>query len=153
MFVSRFKLLFYSFRLKNPSKLAIGTDGGFAGESKFDIVKVNQLVVVTENGPIFIPLPDTELPEYVSNIAQAIIDHGGMKSKMQVDSWDASNEVAVSKYAESLIQLEGKGKISQDPTSWRCEMSGDCQDLVVSNVLDVFSIYRRKKVWTRIKGI
>jgi hypothetical protein len=81
--------------------------------------------VVTENGPVFIPLPENELPEYVSNVANAIIEHGGMKSMMQVDSWDASNEVAISKYAESLIQLQGKGKISQDPSSWKCEMSGD----------------------------
>lgn len=94
-------------------------------ESKFDIVKVNELVVVTDGGPVFFPLPNSELPEFVSNVANSIIEHGGMNSKMQVDSWDASNELAVSKYAESLIQLEGKGKISQDPTTWKCEMSGD----------------------------
>ena len=48
-----------------------------------------------------------------------------MKSKMQVDSWDASNDLAVSKYAMDLVQLHGKGKISQDPTTWKCEMSGE----------------------------
>lgn len=104
-------------------------------------MKVNQLVVVTENGPTFIPLPNTELPEYVSNVANAIIEHGGMKSMMQIDSWDASNEVAISKYAESLIQLQGKGKISQDPTSWKCEMSGDCRDSVCAHELCLFRSY------------
>lgn len=94
-------------------------------ESKFKIVKVNELVVVSDGGPIFFSLPNSELPEFVSNVANSIIEHGGMNSKMQVDSWDASNELVVSRYAESLIQLDGKGKISQDPSSWKCEMSGD----------------------------
>ena len=109
-----------------PSKLAIGTDGGFSTETKFDIIKVNQLVVITPNGPEFVSFPNSNLPEYVSNIVQAIIDHGGMKSKMQVDSWDASNEIAISKYAAALIQLptSGKKNISQDPSTWKCEMSG-----------------------------
>ena len=50
-----------------------------------------------------------------------------MKSKMQVDSWDASNEIATSKYAAALIQLptSGKDNISQDPSTWKCEMSGE----------------------------
>lgn len=109
----------------NPSKLAIGTDGGFVTEAKYDIIKSNHLVVVTDGGPVFISLPNTELPEFISNVAEAIIQHGGMKSKMQVDSWDSSNEVAISKYAASLVQLPGKGKISQHSASWTCEMSGD----------------------------
>ena len=92
---------------------------------KFDIIKKNQLVVVIENTPQYFDYPNNSLPEFVSNVFQAIIDHGGMKSKMQVDSWDASNDLAVSKYAVDLVQLHGKGKISQDPTTWKCEMSGE----------------------------
>ena len=88
---------------------------------------MNQLVVITPSGPQFFNFPNSDLPEYVSNILQAIIDHGGMKSKMQIDSWDASNEIATSKYAVSLIQLSvtGRGAISQDPSTWKCEMSGE----------------------------
>ena len=80
--------------------------------------------MLTPGGPIFFPLPAPELPEFVSNVAMAIIEHGGMKSKMSVDSWDASNELIKSKYAESLVQLPGK-PISQDATTWACEMSGE----------------------------
>jgi ubiquitin carboxyl-terminal hydrolase 5/13 len=70
------------------------------------------------------------LPEYVTNVAQGILDHGGMKSMLQVDSWDASNEIFESKYAASLIQLDSANKrVSQDPTTWRCEQSGDTENL------------------------
>ena len=112
-----------------PAKLAIGTPGGFMTEAQFDIIKENSLVVMTDTTPVRIALPNTALPEFVSNVAQAIIDHGGMKSKMQVDSWDASNEIIVSKYADTLIQLENGKKISQDPTTWRCEESGETENL------------------------
>lgn len=103
-------------------------------ESKYEIVKVNELVIVTTGGPVFFSLSNSELPEFVSNVANSIIEHGGMNSKMQVDSWDASNELAVSKYAESLIQLDGLRKISQDPSTWKCEMSGDKNSSAIRNM-------------------
>eukprot|EP01041_Mallomonas_annulata_P000535 gene535-1023_t len=112
-----------------PTKLAIGTEGGFQGESKFDIIKENSLVVVTSTGLQQVSLPNTDLPEFVSNICQAIIDHNGMKSKMQVDSWEANEEKIISKYAETLIQLNNGKKISNDPSTWSCEASGDKHNL------------------------
>ena len=119
--------------VEDPSKLAIGIGGGFITESKFDIVKEHSLVVITGEGEqqkvSFFALPNADLPEFVSTVAQAIVDHGGMKNSMQVDSWDASNEVGVSKYADALIQLPATTKISQDPSSWRCEMSGERENL------------------------
>jgi ubiquitin carboxyl-terminal hydrolase 5/13 len=69
------------------TKLAIGVGGGFVTEARFDIVKEHALVVVCDNGPQRVPLPHAELPEFVSNVAMAIIDHNGMKSKMQVTTW------------------------------------------------------------------
>ena len=67
-----------------PNKLAIGLQGGFVTECCFDIVKQNSLVVMTPSGCQMYPFPDPKIPEFVSNICQAIIDHDGMKSKMQV---------------------------------------------------------------------
>lgn len=67
-----------------PTKLAIGIEGGFIGESQFDIIKEHSLLVITHDGNTFFPLPDTNLPEFINNICQAIIDNDGMKSKMQV---------------------------------------------------------------------
>ena len=111
------------------TKLAIGVGGGFVTEAKYDIVKEHALVVICDGGPQRVSLPHAELPEFVSNVAQAIVEHNGMKSKMQVDSWDASNDVVVSKYAAALIQLPADRKISQDPSTWRCEMSGEKENL------------------------
>jgi ubiquitin carboxyl-terminal hydrolase 5/13 len=113
-----------------PVKLAIGVDGGFSVGTQYDIVKENFLVVV--NGPNLesIPLPCTDLPEYVSNVAQAIINHEGMKSNLQIQSWDADNEKFVSRYAATLEQVNPTGKkIPQDPKQWRDEATGDTENL------------------------
>jgi ubiquitin carboxyl-terminal hydrolase 5/13 len=115
--------------VENPTKLAIGTSGGFITETKYDIIKENQIVIITDTGPQFFKLPNNELPEFVMNVADAIINHGGMKNKMSVDTWDSSNEIFVSKYAEALIQLKCEKSISQDPTTWKCEQSGDTENL------------------------
>jgi len=117
-----------------PSELAIGIPGGFMTESKFDLVKEHNLVVVTGDSPtgavaVRIPLPNAEIPEFVSNIIQAIIDHDGMKSKMQLDTWSADQEIFESKYARALPQLDNGKKISQDPKSWSCEASGQTENL------------------------
>jgi ubiquitin carboxyl-terminal hydrolase 5/13 len=115
--------------MENPTKLAIGTSGGFITETKYDIIKENQIVIITDAGPQFFKLPNSELPEYVMNVADAIITHGGMKNKMSIDTWDSSNEIFISKYADALIQLECQKSISQDPASWKCEQSGDTENL------------------------
>lgn len=113
----------------DPTKLSIGTAGGFICESKFDVVKENALVVVTSTGNVSISLPNNNIPEYVSNICQAIIDNDGMRSKMQVDSWEAGDDRFVSKYANDLVQLDNDKKISNDPSTWICEGSGDTSNL------------------------
>lgn len=113
-----------------PTKLAIGLEGGFVvGEAQYDLVKVNALVVVTSTGLRSIQLPDAELPEFVVNVAQSVIDHDGMRSKMQASTWDADNERVESKYARGLEQLQNGKKISQDPSTWKCEESEETQNL------------------------
>jgi ubiquitin carboxyl-terminal hydrolase 5/13 len=67
-----------------PTKLAIGVTGGFIGGSQYDLIKDHSLLVVTPTGNTSFALPNPELPEFVGNICQAIIDHNGMKSKMEV---------------------------------------------------------------------
>lgn len=115
-----------------PSKLAIGTDGGFTIEPKYEIQKTNQLVVITDSGPLYFPLPCTELPEYLSNVITGIVEHNGMKRLMTVDAWDAANDLMISKYAVDLIQLPCTHTVSQDASTWKCEMSGIEQKAVLS---------------------
>ena len=70
-----------------PSKLALGVEGGFALGAEYDIEKTHTLVVIAAVGtdasvePAVhtIALPNGDLPEMVSNVLQAIIDHAGMR--------------------------------------------------------------------------
>ena len=70
-----------------PSKLALGVEGGFALGAEYDIEKTHTLVVIVAVGtdasvePAVhtIALPNGDLPEMVSNVLQAIIDHAGMR--------------------------------------------------------------------------
>jgi len=114
-----------------PNKLAIGVEGGFITEAKYDIIKEHALVVVLpDNSLTSLPLPDAHIPEFITNVVQGIIDHEGMKSNMQVSSWDADNEKFVSKYAADLVQLNPTGKkVPQDPKEWRDEASGATENL------------------------
>lgn len=113
-----------------PTKLAIGVAGGFMSESSYDIVKENVLVVVNGENLERIALPCPELPEYVSNVIQGVIDHDGMKKNMQVTTWDADNEKFVSRYAAALEQTNPTGKrIPQDPKQWKDEATGATENL------------------------
>ena len=110
-----------------PTKLAIGTSDGFnVMESQYDLTKEHALVVLMPSGEATsVPLPNSTIPEFISNVLNGIIAHDGMKSKMQVDTWSADSEIKESKYAAGLVQLDNQGKkISSDPQTWVCEMSG-----------------------------
>lgn len=111
-----------------PTKLAIGVEGGFSNGPKFDVVKEHSLVVVRGADLITIPLPCTELPEFISNVLDGIISHGGMKQTMQLASWNADQEKIVSKYADGLAQVNPSGmKIPQDPKQWK-DAASDATD-------------------------
>lgn len=117
-------------KASEPSKLAIGISGGFMSEEAYDVVKEHFLAVYDGYKLLSIPFPDQELPEFVSNVAQAIIDHDGMKSNMQVASWDADDEKFVSRYAADLEQANPSGKkIPQDPKLWKDEATGATENL------------------------
>jgi len=115
-----------------PTKLAIGTSDGFnAMESQYDLKKEHALVVLMPSGEATsLLLPNNSIPEFISNALNGIISHDGMKSKMQLDTWSADSEIQESKYAASLVQLDSRGKkISSDPKTWACEMSGATDNL------------------------
>ena len=116
-----------------PTKLAIGVEGGFSPEdTPFEVKKDHFLVVIQPNGVPSSPIPltHTALPEFVGVIAQGVIDHAGIRASVnEGDAWGGDDVKVVSKYAEDLVQLDNGKKISNDPSSWRCEMSGDTQNL------------------------
>eukprot|EP01039_Chlorochromonas_danica_P011056 gene11056-12314_t len=115
--------------VEEPTKLAIGTTGGFTVDPQYDIEKQHFLVIY-ENGIHLIPLPSSELPEYLSNILQACIEHEGMTTNLAKETWDADDSKIVSKYADQLIQLNPENKrISQDAKTWKDEASGATENL------------------------
>lgn len=116
---------------KNPQILGIGIEGGFHTSPRYEIEKINTLVVITaeHNEPIEISLEEEKLPEFIRNVCYGILEHQGMKENMQVDTWQADQDLIESKYAANLPQLDNGKKISNDPSSWRCEMSGETNNL------------------------
>lgn len=112
-----------------PQKLAIGVAGGFL-EEKWDVIKEYTLLVVDQNGQkTSLPFPSPELPMFITTICDAIIAHQGASSMDNVSRWEADQEVRESKYAKDLVQLPPLKKISPNPKDWRCEKSGDTQNL------------------------
>jgi ubiquitin carboxyl-terminal hydrolase 5/13 len=112
-----------------PKKLAINEEGGFSSQSNFETVKNYALAVRVGSAFEFVALPNPDLPEFVSNVCNAIIQHDGMRSRMQAVSWNADNERFESKYAATLEQVNNGKIISNDPKTWRCEASGDTSNL------------------------
>ena len=68
-----------------PTKLAINEEGGFNSKNSFETKKYYALAVKVGEYFQFVPLPNSELPEFVSNVCAAIIGHDGMRTRMQVD--------------------------------------------------------------------
>jgi ubiquitin carboxyl-terminal hydrolase 5/13 len=116
---------------EKPGILAIGVEGGFNTEPQFDIVKEHEVVAFKDNGDVIrIPFPCSELPEFISNVMNAIIQHDGMKKAMQLISWNADQEKIISKYAENLPLVNPQNKkISQDPKQWKDEASDATDNL------------------------
>ncbi len=118
----------------HPQKLAIGVSGGFdvdAGK-KYETIKDHELIVLNSNHGIHavIPLPNKEIPEFISNVIQGIINHEGMKKNMEVSAWDADQEKIISKYSENLSQINpSEKKISQYPRDWKDEASDATDNL------------------------
>jgi ubiquitin carboxyl-terminal hydrolase 5/13 len=98
-------------------------------EDNFEVIKEHALVVYSDNKLNFVPLPNSSIPEFLLNVIQSVIDHDGMKAKLQSGAWDGKEPLVESKYARNLVQLDNGVKISHDPTTWKCAESGDTSNL------------------------
>lgn len=110
-----------------PTKMAIGVEGGFM-DDKWEIIKEYSLLAISPSGErSILPYPNQELPMLVSDVCEAIEKHQGAKSQEAVSQWE--EEVVESKYYKDLVQLPATKKISPSPKDWKCEKSGDTQNL------------------------
>eukprot|EP01060_Flectonema_neradi_P039831 TRINITY_DN8922_c0_g1_i1.p1 TRINITY_DN8922_c0_g1~~TRINITY_DN8922_c0_g1_i1.p1 ORF type:complete len:440 (+),score=100.56 TRINITY_DN8922_c0_g1_i1:45-1364(+) len=114
--------------IPEPTKLAIGVEGGFNAGPQFDIVKDHLLAIVTSDGIKTVPLVD-ELPTIVIDACNAIIKSDGASYQDDVLAWEDNEAVTDSVYANDLVQVENPPKISPDPSQWKCEEFGTTENL------------------------
>ncbi|CAM9859814.1 unnamed protein product, partial [Discosporangium mesarthrocarpum] len=69
------------------------------------------------------------LPTLVCQAADAVIAHQGAAEQAEVSQWVADNDAPVSAHANDLPWLKSGKKISNDPSTWRCEDSGMDENL------------------------
>lgn len=122
---------------KNVTKLGIGVEGGFAGEDdKFETTSTHSVVLMRKSGPeIVAELPfdsstkDT-FPSQVALSVESIINHSGLAVQQDLKAWELDDDPKpVSKYCENLPFVDNGVKVKPEPSEWKCEKSGDTENL------------------------
>jgi hypothetical protein len=115
-----------------PTKMAIGVEGGFnvSDMEKYDTEETVSLAVYRANGDIAkVAFPNTELPTFVIDAANAVIKHAGFDStKESLTAWE-EEAAKESKYAKDLVQLDNGKTLSPDSSKWKCEETGVTENL------------------------
>jgi ubiquitin carboxyl-terminal hydrolase 5/13 len=120
---------------EKPTKLAIGVDGGFTtDDDKYETISTYAVVVLENPGRIVVELPYDEaekekFPESVVNSVESVINHVGLAIQQDLSAWEDNEEIPVSKYAADLPFEDNGVTISPDPKSWKCEKSGDTENI------------------------
>jgi len=121
---------------KEVTKLAIGVEGGFASDDRYDVQSAYSIVILESKAfeNILAEEPYNEetksqFPMIISESAESIINHSGWSIQSDVKAWELDEEKIISKYAENLPFLDNGVKISPNPTDWKCEKSGDVENL------------------------
>ncbi len=120
---------------KEPTKLAIGGEGGFlTDEDKFEVWTKHSVVVVDTSGVILAELPydDTSkatFPKEVIQSVESIIHHVGLAVQQDLTNWQDEEEIPVTKYFENLPFVDNGVAISPDSKQWKCAKSGATENL------------------------
>mmetsp|Transcript_14017 Transcript_14017/g.29960 ORF Transcript_14017/g.29960 Transcript_14017/m.29960 type:complete len:873 (-) Transcript_14017:46-2664(-) len=125
---------------KTAVKLGVGVEGGFqSDQDKYDVISTYSIVVIGKSGDgkaqvlaemAYDGASKNSFPMAVSQSADAIIHHAGLAVKQDLSAWELKDEPKpVSKYAESLPFVENGVKVSPNPSDWKCEKSGDKENL------------------------
>ncbi|KAL7542759.1 hypothetical protein ACHAXR_012827 [Thalassiosira sp. AJA248-18] len=123
-------------------KLGVGVEGGFqSDQDKYDTISTYSIVLMGKNADsggkaqVLVEMPYDDdsknaFPMLVAQSADAIIHHAGLAVKQDLTAWELDDEPKpVSKYAESLPFVENGVKVSPNPSDWKCEKSGDTENL------------------------
>lgn len=115
------------------TKLAIGVPGGFDG-GETHVTVTTYAVVVMEGGTIAADIPystdddNAQFPEAVRKSIDSVIQHAGVSLQSDVQAWQ-TEEIPVSKYAAELPFVENGVAIDPNPSTWKCQKSGDTENL------------------------
>jgi ubiquitin carboxyl-terminal hydrolase 5/13 len=120
----------------HPTKLGIGVEGGFStDDDKYETITKHSIVVMKRE-PIEVVTEMTfdeeskgKLPEAVVKSAESIIHHVGLAVQQDLTAWQDDEEVPESKYYKDLPFVDNGVKISPDPKTWKCEKSGETENL------------------------
>jgi len=125
------------------TKLGVGVEGGFqSDQEKYDTISTYSIVLIGKGTDISsssvvlaeLPYNDStknDFPMAVSQSADSIIHHSGLAVQQDLSAWELDTEPKpVSKYAENNLPFVDNGiKVSPTPSDWKCEKSGDNQNL------------------------
>lgn len=118
-----------------PTKLAIGVDGGFStDDDKFETISTYSVLVMEKSGKVLVEEPYDEtlkekFPEAVVKSVESVINHVGMAIQQDLKAWENDEVIPESKYAADLPFVDNGITISPDPKTWKCEKSGDTENL------------------------
>lgn len=125
-----------------PTKLAIGGDGGFAvdADDKFELLKTHELVAFAPQSlteALRVPLDASIVPQSVRDAVDALLHHAGNAVAEEVSAWQ--EELKESQYADALLQVPDAPKISANPVAWKCQAPQcDKQENLWLNLSDGF---------------
>jgi ubiquitin carboxyl-terminal hydrolase 5/13 len=128
-----------------PIKLGIGIDGGFeSDDDRYDIVTKYSLVArskTSEDGTIqtveecvyddlFKNKKQGFYPKTLFSCIESIQNHSGMALQQDLQVWILEDEpLPISKYAYNLPFVENGKTLSPNPSDWKCECSGETENL------------------------
>lgn len=114
------------------TKLGIGIEGGFEKDA-FDEEATYSIVVLSqEDGCTELPYTEdtkNDFPMNVTASVDSIIHHAGAAVQQDLQAFELDQEKPVSKYAESLEFVDNGVTISPIPSDWKCEKSGDQENI------------------------
>jgi len=121
-----------------PTKMAIGIEGGFdVGPHGGDVQKTYALVWYPNDPPnelqIEVPVSGEGgkiIPPRIAEIVNEIVSRDDASKVNEVAAWNAADEIRpISKFAESLEQVDNGVRISHNPSTWKCADSGMATNL------------------------
>mmetsp|Transcript_558 Transcript_558/g.975 ORF Transcript_558/g.975 Transcript_558/m.975 type:complete len:936 (+) Transcript_558:715-3522(+) len=129
------------------TKLGLGIEGGFDNGEKFEMETQYSIVVLCQEktglssavkllqqveystGTATATGTADKLPLAVVQSVESILRHSGAAVQQDIKAFELDEEIPVSKYANTLEFVDNEVKISPNPRDWKCEKSGDVENL------------------------